>query len=105
MVERTEWRTNGELQSRRGPRRGSALKFYRGRENFREKFEPVDYRNNSQIQSLGRDCGSRRGAKLTRMRAAGPGIEIGTKVELRRQEDDSEHHSTHTRPVRISEHP
>jgi hypothetical protein len=105
MVERSKWRKNGELQSRRRARRGGAQDFYRGRENFRENFEPVDYGNNGQIQSIGRDGGARRGAKLTRMRATGAGIKIGTKVELRRQEDDSEHHSTDTRPVRISEHP
>jgi hypothetical protein len=105
MVEAPTSRENGELQSRRRARRGGALNFYRGGENFRENFEPVDYGNNGQIESLGRDGGARRGAKLTRMRATGAGIEIGTKVELRRQEDDSEQHSTDTRPVRIREHP
>ena len=104
MVEGTKWRKNKELQ-RRGSRRGGALDFYRGRENRRENFKPVDYRNDGQIESLGRDGGARRGAKLTRMRAAGAGIEIGTKVKLRGQEDNTEQHSTDTRPVRISEHP
>jgi hypothetical protein len=94
-----------KLQGRRGARRGSALDFYRGRENRCENFKPVDYRDHGQIESLGRDGGARCGAKLTRMRAAGAGIEIGTKVELRGQEDNPEQHSTDTRPVRISEHP
>src|ERR1700686_1385009 len=105
MVEGPKWRKNGELRSRGRARGGCALNFYRGGENFRENFEPVDYGNDRQTQSLSRDCGARRGAELTRMRAAGPGIQIGAKVELRRQEDDSEQHSTDTRPVRISEHP
>jgi hypothetical protein len=96
---------NGELQSRRRARRGSALDFYRGRENFRENFDPVDYRNDGQIESLGRDGAARRRTKLTRMRTTGAGIQIGTKVELRRQKDDSEQQSTDTRPVGISEHP
>ena len=39
------------------------------------------------------------------MRAAGAGIQIGTKVELRRQEDDSEQQSKDTHPVGISVHP
>jgi hypothetical protein len=38
------------------------------------------------------------------MRATGAGIQIGTKVELRRQEDDSEQQSTDTHPVRVGEH-
>jgi hypothetical protein len=105
MVEGPKWRKNGELQSRRRARRGCALDFYRGRESFRENFKPVDYGNEGQIQNLGRDGGARRGAKLTRMRATGAGIQIGTKVELRRQEDDSEQQSTDTRPVGISKHP
>ena len=105
MLEGPKWRKNGELQSWRRSRRGGPLDFYRGRESFREYFKPVDYRNDRQIKSLGRDGGARRRAKLTRMRAAGPGIEIGTKVELRRQEDDSEQQSTNTRPLRIGEHP
>lgn len=104
-MEGTKWRKNRELQSRRGARRGSALDFYRGRENRCENFQPVDYRNDGQIESLGRDGGARRGAKLTGMRAAGAGIEIGTKVELRRQEDQTEQHSTDTGPERICEHP
>src|ERR1700732_2846035 len=94
----------GELQSRRRARRGCALKFYRGRENLRENFQPVDYRNDRQIERRGGDSGACRGAKLTRMRTARAGIQIGTKVELRRQENDSEQHSTDTRPVGISEH-
>jgi hypothetical protein len=44
------------------------------------------------------------GTKLTRMRTAGPGIQIGTKVELRRQEDDSEQQSTQSGLIRVSEH-
>jgi hypothetical protein len=96
---------NGELQSRGRARGGCALNFYRGRENFRENFEPVDHGHDGQIQSLSRDRGARGGAELTRMRAAGAGIQIGTKMELRGQEDDSEQHSRNTSPVRISEHP
>ena len=57
------------------------------------------------MQSMSRDSGARRGAKLTRMRAAGSGIQVGTKVELRRQEDDSEQQSADTHPVGIAEHP
>src|SRR5580700_2526225 len=104
-VEGTKWRKNRGLQSRRGPRRGRALDFHRRRENRYENFKPVGYRNDGQIERLGRDGGARRGTKLTRMRAAGAGIEIGTKVELRRQEDKTEQHSTDTRLVGISEHP
>jgi hypothetical protein len=95
----------GELQSRRRARRGCALNFYRGREDLRRNFQPVDYRNDRQVERWRCDSRARRGAKLTRMRTAGPGIQIGTKVELRRQENDSEQHSTDTRPVGISEHP
>jgi hypothetical protein len=92
----------GGLQSRRRARTGCALDFYGGRDNFCENFQPVDYGNDGQIESLGGDRGARRGAKLTRMRATGAGIQIGTKVELRRQEDDSEQHRIDTRPVGIS---
>jgi hypothetical protein len=105
MVEGPKWRKNGELQSRRRARTGCALDFYGGREDSCENFKPVDYGNDGQIERLGRDRGARRGAKLTRMRATGGGIQIGTKVELRRQEDNSEQQSIDTRPVRISEHP
>jgi hypothetical protein len=105
MVEGPKWRKNGELQSRRRAWRGGELDFYRGRENLCDNFKPVDYGNDGQIESLGGDGGARRGAKLTRMRATEAGIQIGTKVELRRQEDDSEQQSTDTRPVGISEHP
>jgi hypothetical protein len=94
-----------ELQSWGRPRRGGALDFYRGRKYLRENFQPVDYGNDGQIESLGGDGGARRRAKLTGMRAIGAGIQVGTKVELRRQKDDSEQHSTDTRPVGISEHP
>jgi len=51
---------NGELQSRGRARGGCALNFYRGRENFRENFEPVDHGNDGQIQSRSRDRGARR---------------------------------------------
>lgn len=60
------------------------MNFYRGSEEFRENFEPVHDGNNGQIQSLSGDNGAGRGAKLTRMRAAGPGIGVGAKMELRR---------------------
>ena len=94
-----------ELQSRRRARTGCALDFYGGREDSCDNFKPVDYGNDGQIERLGRDHGARRGAKLTRMRATGAGIQIGTKVELRRQENNTEQHSTDPRPVGISEHP
>lgn len=104
MVEGPKWRKNGELQSRGRARRGCALNFNRGRENFREDFEPVDYGNNSQMQGLRGDCGARGGAELTGMRTGGTGIQIGTKVELCGQEDNSEQQSGDTHPARGSEH-
>lgn len=46
----------GELQGRRGARRGRALNFYGEGESFCENFEPIDHGNDGQIQSLSRDC-------------------------------------------------
>jgi hypothetical protein len=38
------------------------------------------------------------------MRPAGVRSQIGTKVKLRRQEDDSEQQSTQSRPIGVNEH-
>jgi len=57
------------------------------------------------MQSVRRDGGARGGAKLTKMRTGWPGIQISTKMELRRQEDDSEQQSADTRSLRVGEHP
>jgi len=104
MKGRTKWKRRGELQSRRRAGRGGALNFYRGRENRGEKFKPVHDGDHGQIQSRGRDRRACRRTKLTGMRTARPGIQIGTKVELRRQEDDSQQQSTPSGLIRVSEH-
>ena len=70
----------------------------------RENFETVNYGNDGQAKSVCRDSGAGRGAKLTGMRPRGIGIQIGTKVELCSQEDDSEQQCADTGPVGISEH-
>jgi hypothetical protein len=57
------------------------------------------------MQSLRRDRGARCGAKLTGMRTAWPGIQIGTKMKLSRQEDNSEQQSADTQLLRVAEHP
>jgi hypothetical protein len=57
------------------------------------------------MQSLRRDGGTRRRAKLTGMGTTGRGIQIGTEMELRRQEDNSEQQTANTRPLEIAEHP
>ena len=64
----------------------------------------MNYGNDGQAKSVSRDSGAGRGAKLTRMRSRGSGIQIGTKVELCGQEDDSEQQSADTGPVGINEH-
>jgi len=93
-VEGTKRRNRRELQNWRSARRGCAGEIYRGRKNRGEKFKPVYDGNDGQVQRLSGNSGACRGAKLTGMRAAGPGIQIGTKVELRREEDHSEQQGT-----------
>jgi hypothetical protein len=95
---------NGELNSGRGARRGCAWNFHRGRERFRGKFEAVYDWNDGQGEGLRGDCRARRGAKLTGMRTAGLGVQIGTKMELRGQEDDSEQQAAKTGTTGVGEH-
>jgi hypothetical protein len=38
------------------------------------------------------------------MRTARPGIQIGTKVELRREEDDPEQQGAKTKPIGVNGH-
>jgi len=98
-------RKNGELQRWRGARRGRNRNFYRGREDFCKNFETADDWNNGETKSLRGDCRTRCRAKLARMRAAtGPGVEIGAKVELRSQEDDSEQQGADTGTAGVGEH-
>jgi hypothetical protein len=104
MVKRLKRRKNRELQSRRGARRGCAWDFCTGGENHSENFETANYGSDGKVKSVSRDRGARRGAKLTGMRTGGTGIQIGTKVELCGQEDNSEQQSEDTHPVRGSEH-
>src|SRR5271167_2105279 len=104
LVEQTKWRKRGELQSRRRARRGGTLNLHRRRKNGGKNFEPVHDWNHGQIESRSSNRGTRCRTKLTGMRTARRRIHIGTKVELRRQEDDSEQQSTDTRPLRVSEH-
>ena len=104
MVEGTNWRKSGELNSRGSAGRGRTENFHRGRKNRSENFQTVHDRDHSQIQSLGGDCGACCRAKLTGMRPAWVRRQIGTKVELRRQEDDSEQQSAQSRPVGVDEH-
>jgi hypothetical protein len=105
MVKGPKYRKNEGLKSRRGARRGCGLTFWGSRQNQWENLKPIDNWNDGQMQSLRRDCGARRGAKLTGMRTAWSGIQIGTKVELSRQEDNSEQQSADTQLLRVAEHP
>ena len=104
MVEGTNWRKSGELDSRGSARRGRARNFHRRKENSNENFQTVHDRDHGKIQSLRGNRGARRRTKLTRMRTARVRRQIGTKVELRRQEDDSEQQSAQSRPVGVNEH-
>jgi hypothetical protein len=61
-------------------------------------------RNDSQGQRLRSDGRPCRGAQLARMRAAGHGVQIGTKVELRGQEDDAEQQSANAGPMGVAKH-
>jgi hypothetical protein len=90
MVTRAKWRMRGELQNRRRSRGGTARELYRRRKNDGENFETVDDGNDGQVQRRSGDSGARSGAKLTGMRTPRAGIEVGAKVELRRQEYHSE---------------
>src|SRR5580704_5867312 len=104
MVEGTNLRKSGELQSRRCARRGRTENFDGGRKNRGENFQTVHNRDHGQIQSLRGNRGACRRTKLTGMRPSGVRSQIGTKVELRRQEDDSEQQSTQSGLIRVSEH-
>jgi hypothetical protein len=103
-VEGTNLRKSGELQNRGSAGRGRTENFDRGRKNRRENFQTVDDWDHGQIQSLRGNHGARRRTKLTGMRTAGVRSQIGTKVELRRQEDDSEQQSAQSGLVGVSEH-
>jgi hypothetical protein len=56
------------------------------------------------MPNLGSDYGAGRRTKLARMRTTRPGTQIGAKVELRRQEDDSEQQSAKTYLSGMQEH-
>src|SRR5580692_487396 len=100
----TKWKNRGELQSRRRARRGRTPNFYRRRENSGENFEPVHDGNYGQIWSLSRNCRACGRTKLTGVRTTWRGIQVGTKVELRRQEDDSEQQSAKSCLIRVNGH-
>src|SRR5580692_3156575 len=104
MVEGTNCRKSGELEDGGRARRGRTEIFHRRKENGDENFQTVYDRDDRQIQSLCGDRGACRGTKLTGMGTAGVRSQIGTKVELRRQEDDSEQQSAQSRPVGVDEH-
>lgn len=99
-----KWRQSGELQSGRGARRGITRKFYGRRKRFCEKFETVDDGNDGQVQRLRSNGRAGRRAKLAGMRAAGHGVEIGAKVELRGQEDHAEQQSANAGPMGVAKH-
>lgn len=104
-MEGPKWTKNGELERRRSARRGGSWSFYRGREDFRENFETTDDGNDGETKSLRGDRRTCRQAKLTRMRpATGASVQIGAKVELRGQEDNSEQQGTETGATGVDGH-
>jgi hypothetical protein len=105
MVKGPRSRKNGELERGRGARRGGTWSFYRGREEFSENFDTADDGNNAETESLRGDCRTRRRAELARVRtAARAGVQIGAKMELRGQEDNSEQQGTETGTAGVGKH-
>ena len=61
--------------------------------------------NDSQDQSLSRDGSAGRRTNLTGMGVSRRGVQIGTKVELRGQKDNSEQQGVRPRGAGFSKHP
>gem|GEM_PF-1295091 len=70
----------------------------------RSKFKATDHRNDGEIQNLRPNRAARCRTQLARMRAAGGGIQVGAKMELRRQKDNPQQQGTNPQSVRVREH-